>query len=292
MKEVNSRQIKSPHTGNSPHPIQPSKVEPPQKELSVSMKVILCISALALVFIAFAVVNASIGIKEIEIEGEVLCTEEEILSIAGIETGKGYFSYNSSKAEEKVKELLPCVDRIHISRSFFGKVKIDLEEEKGYWYVESYGEYFALSKDLVIIKGDDSRNRFISCGLIRLDLPEIKSLVYDKPIEIFDEGRDVKYVSKLLDDIMETQLYTDGRIDQIEIKNKFSVYTVVDLRYRVHLGNCTDVDKKIFNLDNVLRSGKLGEEDGWEIDLSDLGSIVTRKNHGLDFSYLSPEHGG
>ena len=153
MKEVNSRQIKSPHTGNSPRSIQPSKAEPPKKELSVSMKVILCISALALVFIAFAVVNASIGIKEIEIEGEVLCTEEEILSIAGIETGKGYFSYNSSKAEEKVKELLPCVDRIHISRSFFGKVKIDLEEEKGYWYVESYGEYFALSKgDIVFIE--------------------------------------------------------------------------------------------------------------------------------------------
>ena len=292
MKEVNSRQVKRPAAGGVSRSPQPPKKDPPKKELSVRMKVILCVSALALVFITFAVVNACIGIKEIVVEGEVLCTEEEILSAAGVETGKGYFSYNSSKAEEKVKELLPCVDRIHISRSFFGKVKIDLEEEKGYWYVESFGEFFALSKDLVVIKGDESRDRFISCGLIRLDLPEIKSLVYNKPIEIFDEGRDVGYVSKLLEEIMETQLYTDGRLGQIEIKNKFSVYAVVDMRYRVHLGNCTDVDKKIFNLDNVLRSGKLGDEDRWEIDLSDLGNIVTRKNHELDFSYLLPTYGG
>ncbi len=270
----------------------PPKRPETKKELSVRMKVILCVSALALVFATFAIVNACIGIKEISVEGAVLCTEEEILYAAEIETGKGYFSYNSSKAEKRVKELLPCVDRIRISRSFLGRVKVTLEEVKGYWYVENHGEYFALSKELVVIKSDESRDRFISCGLIRLDLPEIRSLFYGEPIEIFDEGRDVSYVSKLLADMMETELYTEGRLDQVDIKNKFSVYAVVDMKYRVHLGNCTNVDKKIFNLDNVLRSGKLDGEDRWEIDLSDLSNIVTSKNHKLDFSHLSPTYGG
>ena len=265
---------------------------PVSSGVSRNVKVLLVILAVALVFIVFAVVNAFIGIREISVEGQVLCTEAEILSASGIEIGKGYFSYNSSKAEAKVKELLPCVERIHISRSFLGRVTVSVEETKGYWYVESYGEYFALSKELVVIKSDEVRDSFIKCGLVRLDFPEVKSLVFGKAIEIYDDGRDVNYVTELLDDIMETDLYANDRVDRVEIKNKFNVYVVVDLKYNVFLGNCTDVDKKTLNITNVIQSGRLDGDGRWEVDVSDLGNIVTRKNDDLDFSFLIPMYGG
>ena len=190
---------------------------PIENKGNTKLKIIFFAAVFFVLFVAFATVNIVIGVKEIEVEGNKLCTREEILSIAEISEGSGYFSYNTGKAEKKIKALLPCVEDINISRSFFGKVKVNVTEKEALWYIESYGEYFALSRELVVIKNDESRDRFIECGLVRLDFPELKSAVLQKPIEVKDGDRDCAYIAELLDDVMQTNLYKENRIDQIEI---------------------------------------------------------------------------
>jgi cell division septal protein FtsQ len=145
--------------------------------MSARLKLILAFSAIAFLFAVFAVINILIGVREIEVRGIELCTRDEILSIAGIKEESGYFSYNTSEAEQKIKEIYPCVTDIRISRSMFGKVTVSVTEEKAFWYVESYNEYFALSMDLRVIKSSEERNRFIECGLVRIDFPEVRSAV-------------------------------------------------------------------------------------------------------------------
>ena len=118
------------------------------KRTSPKIKILAAAALIAVIFIACMAINISIGVREIEILGNELCTREEILGAAEIEEGSGYFSYNTSSAEKRVRERFYCVEQINISRSVFGKVTVKVTETKARWYVESYGEYFALSDDL------------------------------------------------------------------------------------------------------------------------------------------------
>ena len=258
----------------------------------VSSKVQLIVSfgILALIFAVCMIINISIGVREIEVIGAELCTEEEILSAAGVEVGKGYFSYNTSKAEKKVKETFPNINSINITRSVFGKVKITVSEEKAFWYVESYGEYFALSEDLHVIKSDSSRDRFVQYGLVRLDLPEVKSVILNRPMEFKDGDRDVSYIFDFLDAVTKTELYAEGRLDQIEVETKFEIFMVFDCKYRITFGNSSDVEKKLLSLKKTLGHTQFEGEDTWEINISDPSNISARKDYELNFSYLMPSH--
>ena len=256
--------------------------------MSTRLKLILAFSAIALILIVSAAVNISIGVREVEIKGLELCTRDEILSVAGIEEGSGYFSYNTSKSEQRIKEAYPCVVDVRISRSMFGRVTVSVTEEAALWYIESYGEYFALSGELRVIKSSEERNWFIECGLVRLDFPEIRSAVLGKTVEIKDGDRDTSYVSELLSDVAETGLYKSGRLDQIKIKNKFDVYVVVDMRHLVSIGNCTDVEYKLGQVADVLGDNRFDWTKKSEILVSDPTSPTVRENSELDFSYLQP----
>ena len=264
------------------------KKEPARQRMSTRLKLILAFSAIALILIVSAAVNISIGVREVEIKGLELCTRDEILSVAGIEEGSGYFSYNTSKSEQRIKEAYPCVVDVRISRSMFGRVTVSVTEEAALWYIESYGEYFALSGELRVIKSSEERNWFIECGLVRLDFPEIRSAVLGKTVEIKDGDRDTSYVSELLSDVAETGLYKSGRLDQIKIKNKFDVYVVVDMRHLVSIGNCTDVEYKLGQVADVLGDNRFDWTKKSEILVSDPTSPTVRENSELDFSYLQP----
>ena len=258
------------------------------KRISPKLKIVAAFATVAVIFIVCMAVNISIGVREIDIEGNVLCTREEILEAAGLEEGSGYFSYNTSKAEKGVRERFYCIEEISISRSSFGKVKVKVSETKAHWYVESYGEYFALSDDLTVIKSDDRRDGFINCGLVRLDFPEIKSAVLGKTLEIRDGDRDPSYVSELLSDIQKTEIYLSGRIFEIRIKTKFEVFVVVDRRHLVSIGNCNDIENKMKALNRTLADSHFEGEGLWEINVSDVGSPTARENAELDFSHLYP----
>ena len=252
------------------------------------LKILAAFILVAVVFIVCMVINISIGVRRIELEGNVLCTREEILGAAGLEEGGGYFSYNTSKAEKKVLERFYCVEKINISRSVFGKVSVKVEETKANWYVESYGEYFALSDDLIVIKNDEKRDRYISAGLVRLTFPEIKSAVLGKKLEMKDADRDTSYVEKLLSDVEKTEIYLSGRLFEIKIKTKFEVFMVVDRRHLVSIGNCNDIEGKLNALIRTLSDSHFDGDALWEINVSEPGSPTAREDNTLDFSYLYP----
>ena len=259
-----------------------------EQKISTKLKIIVAWATIAVIFAVCMTINISIGVREIEVEGLGLCTREEILDATGISEGSGYFSYNTSKAEKKVKELFPCVVDISVSRSVFGKVTVRVTEEKAFWYIESYGEYFALSEELTVIKSSEYRDRFISCGLVRLDFPEVKSAVLGKTLEIRDGDRDCAYVPELLADVRETNIYKSGRLDQIKIKTKFEVFMVVDCRHLVSIGNCTEVTGKLRQVEKMLNESMFEGDKSFEILVSDISSPTARENSELDFSYLRP----
>ena len=207
-----------------------------KEKMTPKLTVIAIVGTVALVFAICMLVNIIIGVRSIEVEGNYLASAEEIAAVAGVETGSGYFSYNTSKSEKRVLENIHCISEINISRSVFGKVRITVTETRAVWYIGVYGEYYALSEELLVIRQSDLRDEFIAKGLVRLDLPEIKRAVLGMSLEYADEDRDCRYVPEFLAEVTESELYKNGRINEVDIETKFSILVVCDLKYRIQLG--------------------------------------------------------
>ena len=194
------------------------------------------IGAVLLTLLILATVNIIIGVRSIEVEGCFLSNPDEIASAAGIAEGSGYFSYNTSKAEKKVLESIPCISEIKISRSMFGKVRITVEEKRALWYVEFFGNYMALSDTLEVIRNEETKGLYIEKGLVRIDFPEVQSAILTRQIEFSDGDRDCSFIWDFLSEIQESDFYKEGRLDQICIKSKFEIFVVCDLKYKINIG--------------------------------------------------------
>lgn len=245
------------------------------------------IGAVLLILIACMVVNVLIGVRSIEVVGTDMSAAEDIVEIANVKVGSGYFSYNTKESEEKVMRLIPCIEDIRITRSIFGKVKITVSETKAYWYTEIFGEYYALSESLEVIKRTDTKKDYIDRGLVRIDFPKVESAILGKTIEFSDDGRDCSFIWEFLSEILESKLYKSGRLDQICIETKFEIFIVSDLKYKINVGKYSNVKYKLDKVESML-SNEIFEGDAtWEINFVEAkDEIAPRPNTELNFDYL------
>ena len=257
-----------------------------KERMTPRFTVILSVSAVLAVLFICMLINIFIGVRTIEVRGNKLAPREEILNVAGISSGSGYFSYNTGKSEKKVIENIHCISDIRISRSVFGKVTVTVSEKNACWYTEVHGEYYALSDELEVIRHSELRDEFIFNDLVRLDFPEVKSVVLGKKIEYADSGRNCEFVPGFLDEIRNTELYKNSRVDQVEMKTKYEIYIVCDMKYKVHIGKSEGTGKKLASVKIMLENSRFSNDDLFEIDASDIGNITARVDVALDFSYL------
>lgn len=259
-----------------------------KKFFTPKMTLYFAIGAIALLLGACMLISFIIGVRSIEVRGCDMTSPEEIISVCGLTEGSGYFSYNTSKAEEKILNKIPCITEADIDRSVFGKVIITVNEKKAFWYTEVFGEYYAMSESLEIIRRTDKKKEFVDRGLVRLDFPEVKSAVLGRVIEFTDENRDCSFISGFLSEIRESELYKSGRLDQICIETKFEIFVVCDLKYKINIGKYSSADIKLDMVAKALEDEQFEGDGCWQIDVSNVSRIVTRQDYELDFSYLKP----
>ena len=269
-------------------PIKKGQAESPKPDLSPKTILYLAMGAVILLFVIMAAVNIILGVRSVEVIGTDMSSPDEIMSVAGIKEGNGYFSYNRSRSEEKVLQSIPCIKEIDISKSIFGKVKITVSEKKALWYTEFFGNYLALSDTLEVIRSDESKKSFVERGLVRLDFPEVNSAVLGRPIEFSDDGRDCSFIWDLLSEIQGSELYKEGRLDQLCIETKFEIFAVCDLKYKIKIGKYSNASFKLNKARDVLRDEIFSADGKWEIDVSGVPDIVSRPEDKLDFGYLIP----
>lgn len=262
-----------------------------KRRMSPKFTIFVAIGVVAAAFVVCMMINIIIGVRTIVIKGNDLASYDEITAVAGIEQGSGYFSYNTGKSENKVISEIHCISEINISRSVFGRVTIEVVEKKPCWYIELYGEYYALTEDLEVIRRADLRDDFIRRGLVRLDLPEILSAVLGKRLEYADGDRDCSFLPDFLSEVRGTKMFADGRIDQLKLETKFEIFVVCDLKYKINLGKYSGAALKLSSVEKAMEDKMFSESYTFEIDASDVGNITARVNDELNFSYLRPLYG-
>ena len=110
------------------------------------------------VFIAIIILAMSgiFNVKEISVSGIDKLTENEVISLSGIQINENTFKLRLSKLEEKIKEN-PYVKTAKIKRKLPNKLQINIEERTikyliqiadSYLYIDSQGYILEISKEV------------------------------------------------------------------------------------------------------------------------------------------------
>lgn len=197
--------------------------------------------AVAIVLISVMVVlslTVFFHIESIHVDGNERYTAEEILVQCTINTGENLFLADTDSASDMIEKNLPYVYNAEISRKLPSSIEIKITETEPAYYIENgENEYILLDNCFKVLETQAEQ----SSG-IYISQAEIKSSLTGQKIEFEDEstGECLEKLAAVItnhniDDI--TSIYSNNISDN---------YVVYDNRIKFKLGNCDDVESKIW----------------------------------------------
>lgn len=192
-------------------------------------------------FIALGVVlslTVFFHINTIEITGNKLYPKEEISKQCTIDIGENLFMSDTDKARKTIEQNLPYVYDAVITRRLPDKIQISIKEAKPAYSIKCKDKTYILLDDRfkVLEMGAQA-----SSGII-IQKAQVKSSVPGKTIEFKN-----KDVSDCLTQL--AQVVKDNKFDEITAiysNNIGDNYAVYDGRIVFKLGNCDNLEKKIY----------------------------------------------
>lgn len=216
--------------------------------------------------------SISFKISKIEVSGNALYSDKEVISASGIQKGDNLFFINRIAAGSRVVVKLPYVDSVAITRTLPNRVTIVVQESNAIGYVVAGEEYWTISqsgKFLDKINADDTK-----------DIARISGLTVKNPAagEIISpaEGEEGKF--EYLLDIM-YQIQTRGMvgdISSIDVGNEANPEIGYQNRFSVKFGEMDNTEYKFGKMLSAIE--QLGADDAGSMDLSDGDKVFFNPN--------------
>lgn len=168
-----------------------------KKRFRIKFRIIILFLSLIGLIITSIVYIINIPISNIIISGNNYLMDQEIIEIAGIQNYPSTLKNSSSKIEKKLEENI-YVKSAKVSKTFFTRVYIDIEENRPLFYNQSINRTILLDKK-------ETKDGFNVPILIN----NIPSAIYDEFIEKMSEIdtnvlikiSEIKYVPDEVDDL-------------------------------------------------------------------------------------------
>ena len=203
-------------------------------------------------------------ISTIEVTGTSRYSVEDIIKESGISEGNNLFLINKDYAVQNIKEKLPYIGEVTISRKLPGTVSISVSDATIAGAVSYNGGYLII----------DSNGKAVEqLTEYPTDYPEIGT-------EITYTENDQKIAfTELLNAIEQSGL---DKITKIDISDTYSIKAVYDGRVTMNFGIATDLTYKARFAKSIFDSGKIQPTEKGTLDLS----VVTDNNK----VYFSPDY--
>lgn len=220
---------------------------------------------LSFLIICFALalgISVFCRVSSIEVTGNSLYTEQEIIEASGIETGDNLFFINKFTAVSRIFSKLPYVEQATISRALPNKLLIEVKEGAAIAYVEAEDGLWAIDRGCKIlsrVSGGDTGSLIKVIGLSAIAPDVGETLAAGE-----SEAAKVTYLSEILKRISALSMIGDvTQVDVSDISNPSFDYIG---RFAVKLGSNDDLDYKFQLLLTAVT--QLAEGDSGTLDLS------------------------
>ncbi len=177
-------------------------------------------------------------INSITVNSNKLYSKEEILSQCTIDVGENLFMSDTKSAEQRLEESLPYIYNAEIKRKLPDKIVINITEAKVAYSVKTKDKtYIYLDDNFKVLEQGAEKSKGI-----KISKADIKKAVAGFKIEF--KNTDTGNCLEQLAQIVKNNNFTE--ITSIYSNNISDNYVVYDGRIKFKLGNCDDLETKIY----------------------------------------------
>lgn len=216
-------------------------------------------------------------VSAVEVRGDSPYEVEEIITASGIRIKDKLYEVDADEVERKIKAYCPYIIKAEIEQKFPNKIKITVESMQPSWYVERAGDYYALDADLRVLEETYDNRKFITAGVPKLTLPNIKRSVVGETLIYGDNEGEIKYAEEFMNAVLGTTF--KSRLTLVDIDEQFDIYIEVDGTIKVYMGSIRDADVKLDAVEKALSDPRLGDCTGAEIDVSNPQMLSVRPKY-------------
>lgn len=224
--------------------------------LILAVTVVICVVLYKLVFV----------ISHINVEGEQIYTEEEIINASGVREGDNLYSFRGSTAEKLITLRCPGVGMATVDKIAPSTVNLYIEEDGAEFYADFYGEYRELSGAFRVMYATD-KEKAVSQNLVYVKLPAVRKAFSGEKPE-FAEIRSDAYIYDVIDALKDSGLW--GKVNSIDLRNKYNVTVNCDGKYQITLGDASSLTTKLKIVCKVLEDEMFNSGDKAKINVSDM----------------------
>lgn len=250
-------------------------------------------------FVILVITMLLLPIRQIEVSGEVtMFNEGEIIRAAGIEEGDSLYLRTSGKIEKTIRKNLPLTEKVRVTKTLFGKVRINVEFSDVDYYCKIGELYYAIDEELRILDSDESKTKYSAYGAVYVKLPETRDPVLGEKLVFYDTVEETDTEGETLYEVREVRYYDFASEFLTALKNsgflpdssavildeRFNITLIYANKFQIKFGDVSDLDVKFLVLFGILDEGSMQYADKVSVDLTTPSKATARADNNLDFS--------
>lgn len=209
--------------------------------LSSFLILVLCVLAVLCVTVFFP-------ISSINVSGNTLYENSQIVENSGVEIGDKLFGISEKKVRNNLTVKLPYIKNIELKRKLFESVEIVISETNDVYCYNQNGKYYTADADNKILAVFDEKPQGIT-EIIKTDLP-VANIGY-----MLDIGAENL---ELVGRIHSILARADFKIDSLNISDTSAITAKVEGRFSVNFGTLQDIENKTEHLRGMITSINTG----------------------------------
>lgn len=165
-------------------------------------------------------------ISALEVSGETIYSDEQIIEASGIFEGQNMLALNTSEIEKRVTKSLPYIKRLDIKRRLPSKIELIAEAGEAFIGIKSENDFILADSAYKVLEHSDSCNCITVIGVV----PENAD-----PGEKLQLGAQTE---KILTNVLNA-ISTEGleRISKIDLTSPVDIKLLYKEKYVLKLGN-------------------------------------------------------
>lgn len=260
-KVVNKKKVsknkKKKRSNNIKNKLTQEEIEIKQRKRRTTLKVLkyLMIIALFITLIIIAMFSPIFNIKNITVTGNEKITENEIISLSGIQLEENTYKITKYKVKQKIKENA-YIEDVKIKRKLPSEIQISVTERKPAFIIE-YGASFVYI---------DNQGYILEISTEKLELPILQGLQTESANFIEGnrlENNDLQKMNTVLK-IMEIAKNNEiaNLITRIDVEDESNYKILLETKEKTaYLGDDSNLNTKILTIKAILEKteGTAGE---------------------------------
>ncbi|MCH5183669.1 MAG: FtsQ-type POTRA domain-containing protein [Oscillospiraceae bacterium] len=208
-------------------------------------------------------------VSEIQLVGNEIYTEEQILEQLPFSVGENLFSFRVEEAENNLRKALPFIGDVKIKRSLPSVITVEISERHMELSLAVGDDAYLLSGDLQVLErigGGD-----ITDGVVLLKTGAVERCIVGEKVT-FSDARTASDLEELYRCLSANGMME--HIRSIDMTSRFDITMDYEGRFSVYLADIDNMDIKIRFLAGIIE--QLSSVDRGYIDLADCHEAAVR----------------